>query len=51
MFSPQNKIPLFKVFMADTAAEEVAKILNSGYIGQGPKVEEFENQLKKLQNN
>jgi len=47
MFSPENKIPLFKVFMADTAAEEVAKILNSGYIGQGPKVEEFENQLKK----
>ena len=50
MFSPQNKIPLFKVFMADTAAEEVAKILNSGYIGQGPKVEEFENQLKKYFN-
>jgi dTDP-4-amino-4,6-dideoxygalactose transaminase len=50
MFSPKNKIPLFKVFMADTAAEEVAKILNSGYIGQGPKVEEFENQLKKYFN-
>jgi dTDP-4-amino-4,6-dideoxygalactose transaminase len=50
MFSPQNKIPLFKVFMAGTAAEEVAKILNSGYIGQGPKVEEFENQLKKYFN-
>jgi len=50
MFSPQNKIPLFKVFMADTAAEEVAKVLNSGYIGQGPKVEEFENQLKKYFN-
>lgn len=46
MFSPKNKIPLFKVFMADTAAEEVAKVLNSGYIGQGPKVDEFENQLK-----
>jgi dTDP-4-amino-4,6-dideoxygalactose transaminase len=50
MFSPENKIPLFKVFMADTAAEEVAKVLNSGYIGQGPKVEEFENQLKKYFN-
>jgi dTDP-4-amino-4,6-dideoxygalactose transaminase len=36
--------------MADTAAEEVAKVLNSGYIGQGPKVEEFENQLKKYFN-
>ena len=46
MFSPENKIPLFKVFMADTAAEEVTKILNSGYIGQGPKVDEFENNLQ-----
>ena len=46
MFSPKNKIPLFKVFMADTAAEEVTKILNSGYIGQGPKVDEFENNLQ-----
>jgi len=45
MKNKQN-IPLFKVFMADTAAEEVSKVLNSGYIGQGPKVEEFENQLK-----
>ena len=50
MFSPENKIPLFKVFMADTAAEEVVKVLNSGYIGQGPKVEQFENQLKKYFN-
>ena len=39
---PENKIPLFKVFMADTAAEEVTKVLDSGYIGQGPKVDEFE---------
>ena len=46
MFSPENKIPLFRVFMADTAAEEVTKVLNSGYIGQGPKVEAFESQLK-----
>jgi dTDP-4-amino-4,6-dideoxygalactose transaminase len=42
----KNKIDLFKVFMAPTAAEEVGKVLNSGYIGQGPKVEEFENELK-----
>ena len=41
----ENDIPLFKVFMSDTAGEEVAKILNSGYIGQGPKVDEFENKL------
>lgn len=42
----KRKIDLFKVFMADTASEEVGKVLNSGYIGQGPKVDEFENQLK-----
>jgi dTDP-4-amino-4,6-dideoxygalactose transaminase len=43
-------IPLFKVFMSPNAAPEVTKVLNSGYIGQGPKVEEFENQLKKYFN-
>jgi dTDP-4-amino-4,6-dideoxygalactose transaminase len=42
----KNKIDLFKVFMAPTAAEEVSKVLNSGYIGQGPKVEEFEKELR-----
>ena len=41
-----KKIDLFKVHMAPTAAYEVSKVLNSGYIGQGPKVEEFETQLK-----
>jgi dTDP-4-amino-4,6-dideoxygalactose transaminase len=41
-----NQIELFKVHMASTAAEEVSKILNSGYIGQGQKVEEFEHKLK-----
>ena len=45
----KNKIDLFKVFMAPTAAHEVGKVLNSGYIGQGPIVEEFEeNFAKKL---
>lgn len=39
-------IPLFKVFMADSAAEEVAKVFKSGFIGQGPKVEEFEKELR-----
>ena len=42
----RKKIDLFKVFMAPTAAEEVGKVLNSGYIGQGTKVEIFENNLK-----
>jgi dTDP-4-amino-4,6-dideoxygalactose transaminase len=42
----KDPIQLFKVFMAPTAAEEVGKVLNSGYIGQGPKVDELETQLK-----
>jgi len=46
----KNKIDLFKVFMSPTAADEVGKVLNSGYIGQGPKVEEFESNLKKFFN-
>lgn len=43
---PATNIPLFKVYMADTAAAEVTKVLNSGYIGQGTKVNEFEKQLE-----
>jgi len=43
-------IQLFKVFMAPTAGDEVSKVLNSGYVGQGPKVEEFEKQLKEYFN-
>ena len=42
----KREVPLFKVFMSDTAADEVGKVLNSGYIGQGPKVDEFEEILK-----
>ena len=34
MKKPKDPIQLFKVHMAPTAAEEVAKVLNSGYIGQ-----------------
>lgn len=41
-----DQIQLFKVFMAETAADEVAKVLNSGYIGQGPKVDQLESNLK-----
>lgn len=43
----KENIPLFKVYMNPTAKDEVGKVLDSGYIGQGPKVEEFESQLKK----
>ena len=45
-----EQIQLFKVFMADTAEKEVGKVLNSGFIGQGPKVEEFEKNLKDFLN-
>ena len=44
----KNKnIPLFKVFMADTVADELKKVLYSGFIGEGPKVIEFENKISK----
>lgn len=39
-------IPLFKVYMSKTAKNVVGDVLDSGYIGQGPKVDEFETQLK-----
>ena len=42
----KEQIPLFKVFMSPDAKTEVGKVLDSGYIGQGPKVEEFENILR-----
>src|SRR5579862_1437430 len=35
-------LELFKVFMAPEAGEAVLKTLYSGYIGQGPRVDEFE---------
>lgn len=41
-------IPLFKVFMAPEAAPAVADVLASGYIGQGPKVDAFERELKRV---
>ena len=40
-----NAVPLFKVFMAETVVNEVGKTLLSGYIGQGPKVDQLEQQL------
>lgn len=38
-------IPLFKVRMSGDAAERVNAVLASGYIGQGPEVESFEDEL------
>lgn len=40
-------IPLFKVRMSHDASYEVSKVLSSGFIGQGPVVEEFEDLLWK----
>lgn len=42
----KDTIPLFKVYMSKLAKEEAGKVLDCGYIGQGPKVDEFENKLK-----
>lgn len=38
-------IPLFKVCMSSTAPGSVTDVLTSGFIGQGPVVEEFEDAL------
>lgn len=40
-----GSIPLFKVAMSESAPDAAAAVLRSGYIGQGPKVEEFEARL------
>lgn len=37
-----EKLRLFKVFTADTCKDAVGKVLDSGFIGQGPKVDQFE---------
>ena len=39
-------IPLFKVYMNPDAGALVQNVLDSGYIGQGSKVEEFEKELQ-----
>ena len=39
------EVSLFKVFVAPDAAEKTAATLTSGYITQGPKVEELERKL------
>lgn len=38
-------IPLFKVAMSEKASALVGEVLDSGYIGQGAKVDEFERAL------
>lgn len=46
-----KNIPLFKVYVSDYASDLVKGVLDSGYIGQGPKVDEFESLLKKYYTN
>ncbi|MDD5097379.1 MAG: DegT/DnrJ/EryC1/StrS family aminotransferase [Candidatus Omnitrophica bacterium] len=38
-------IPLFKVFMPKSVMKPLKEVLFSGYIGEGPRVEEFERKL------
>ncbi len=40
-----ENIPLFKVFMPESVIEPLREVLFSGYIGEGPRVEEFERRL------
>jgi dTDP-4-amino-4,6-dideoxygalactose transaminase len=40
-----KEIPLFKVFMSQTAAQKATEVLNSGFIGQGEFVDKFESIL------
>jgi dTDP-4-amino-4,6-dideoxygalactose transaminase len=42
----KKEIPLFKVFMSEESIKRTEKTLRSGFIGQGPVVEEFESKLK-----
>lgn len=40
-----KNIPLFKVFIPESVMETLQEVLFSGYVGEGPKVEEFERRL------
>ena len=42
-------LSLFKVFMSEDVLEPINKVLMSGQLTQGPKVEEFETKLKEHQ--
>lgn len=47
----KEQIPLFKVFMSDTAGDKVKEVLYSGFIGEGPKVVDFEEKLAEFVGN
>ncbi len=42
----KDLIPLFKVYMSNKASKEASKVLESGFIGQGPIVDQFEEALR-----
>tara|TARA_B100000676_G_scaffold63045_1_gene62414 strand:+ start:2074 stop:3186 length:1113 start_codon:yes stop_codon:yes gene_type:complete len=44
-------IPLFKVSMSKDVVKPLGEVMTSGFIGQGPKVEEFESLLSNYFNN
>ncbi len=39
-------IPLLKVYMAPEVDNDLLETIHSGYIGEGPKVQKFEDELK-----
>ena len=45
-----SQISLFKVFMSEDVLKPVCDTLMSGFITQGPRVEEFENKIKEMFN-
>ena len=47
----KKNVPLFKVYMSKEAPIAATKVLESGFIGQGPVVDQFEEKLKDFFNN
>ncbi len=47
----REQIPLFKVYMSKEAPQAVKEVLESGFIGQGKVVDQFEDQLKQVFDN
>lgn len=45
-----RSIPLFKVYMSENASAKVAEVLESGFIGEGPQVKAFEEDLSSFFN-
>lgn len=49
-YKPSTLIPLFKVFVSPSVIKPLEKVLFSGFISQGPKVDEFETKLSEFLN-